>query len=84
MIMLLHTKSVVAINGYLCVNVALNVLITRHVPALAPTDHFQNKTNKHLAGKQYRTDDEAISAAAVEDFFEDQNESFYATGIQAL
>ena len=29
---------------------------------------------KHLAGKQYQTDDEVISA--VEDFFEDQDESF--------
>ena len=29
----------------------------------------------HLAGKQYRTDDEIISA--VEDFFKDQDESFY-------
>ena len=37
---------------------------------------------KHLAGKQDRTDDKVISAA--EDFFEDQHESFYTTGIQAL
>ena len=31
---------------------------------------------------KYRTDNEVISA--VEDFFEDQDESFYTTGIQAL
>ena len=37
---------------------------------------------KHLAGKQYWTDDEVISA--VEDFFKDQDESYYTTGIQAL
>ena len=35
---------------------------------------------KHLAGKEYRTEDELISA--VEDFFKDQDESFYTTGIQ--
>ena len=39
-------------------------------------------TIKHLAGKQYRTDAEFISA--VEDFFRDQDESLYTTGIQAL
>ena len=37
---------------------------------------------KHLGGKQYRTDDEVISAA--EHIFEDEDESFYITGIQAL
>ena len=36
-----------------------------------------------MAGKQYWTDDEVISA--VEDFFEDHYyESFYTTGIQLL
>ena len=49
---------------------------------LAPSDYFlfpnmKKTTQKHLAGKQYRTDDEIISA--VEDLFEDQE-----TGIQAL
>ena len=39
---------------------------------------------KHLATKHYQTDDEVITA--VEDFFlfEDQDESFYTTGIKAL
>ena len=37
---------------------------------------------QHLAGKQYQTDDEVMSA--VEVFFEDRNENFYAMGIQAL
>ena len=37
---------------------------------------------KHLAGKQYWPDDEVLSL--VEDFKEDQDESFYMTGIQAL
>ena len=35
----------------------------------------------HLAGKQYRTDDEVIST--VEDFFEDQDESFNTMEVQA-
>ena len=39
-----------------------------------------NMKQKHLAGKQYRTDDEVIHA--VEDFFEDQDESFYTTALQ--
>ena len=52
-------------------------------PDLAPFDYFLfPNMKKHLAVKQYRTDDEVI--AAVEDFFKDQNESFYTTGIQAL
>ena len=52
-------------------------------PDLAPSDYFLfPNMKKHLAVKQYRTDDEVISA--VEDFFKDQNESFYTTGIQAL
>ena len=37
---------------------------------------------KHLTEKQYRIDDQVISA--VEDFFEDKNDGFYTTGIQAL
>ena len=37
---------------------------------------------RHLAGKQYRTDDEVISA--IQDFIEDHGESFYTTGIQVL
>ena len=36
---------------------------------------------KHLAGNRYWTDDEIISA--VENFFGDQDESFYANGIKA-
>ena len=51
-------------------------------PDLAPSDNFLfPNMKKHLAGKQYRrrTNDEVISA--VEDFFEDQDESFYTTGI---
>ena len=52
-------------------------------PDLAPSDYFLfPNMNKHLAGKQYRTDDEVISA--VEEFFKDQDESFYTTRIQAL
>ena len=40
-------------------------------PDLAPSDYFlfPNMTQKHLAGKQYRTDDEVIHVSAVEDFF---------------
>ena len=54
-------------------------------PALVPSDYFllpNMKKKKHLAGKQYRTDDQVISA--VEDFFENQDESFYTKGIQLL
>ena len=53
-------------------------------PDLAPSDYFLfPNMKKQLAGKQYRTDDEVISA--VEDFFEDQDaQSFYTRGIQAL
>ena len=55
-------------------------------PDLAPSDYFlfpnMKKTLGWELGKQYRTDDEVISA--VDDFFEDQDESFYATEIQAL
>ena len=49
-------------------------------PDLAPSDYFLfPKMKQHLAGKQYRTGDEVISA--VDDFFEDQDESFYTKGI---
>uniref|UniRef100_A0A3Q0RMV0 Tc1-like transposase DDE domain-containing protein n=1 Tax=Amphilophus citrinellus TaxID=61819 RepID=A0A3Q0RMV0_AMPCI len=52
-------------------------------PNLAPSDYFLFPSmKKHLAGKQYQTDDEVISA--VEDFFEGQDERLYTTGIQAL
>ena len=49
---------------------------------LAPPDYFLFPTwkKKHLAGKQYRTDDEVIHP--VEDFFEDQDERFYTTALQ--
>ena len=47
-------------------------------PDLAPSDYF---LFPNLAWKQYWTDDEVISA--VEGFFEDQDESFYTTGIKA-
>ena len=36
----------------------------------------------HLSEKQYETDDEVI--LAVEDFFGDQDESFYGNGIKVL
>ena len=50
---------------------------------LAPSDYFLFfNMKKYLAGKQYWTDDEV--KAAVEDFLEDQDESFYTTGIQEL
>ena len=52
-------------------------------PYLAPSDYFLfPNMKKHLAEKQYRTDDAVISA--VEDFFKNRDESFYTTGIQAL
>ena len=44
---------------------------------------FRTWTKKtHLAGKQYRTNDK-VKIYATEDLFEDQDESFYTTGIQA-
>ena len=52
-------------------------------PDLTPSDYFLFLNMKtHSVEKQYPTDDEVISAVA--DFFEDQDESFYTTGIQAL
>ena len=80
--MLLHTS--LQLHWLLWVTVALNWLITLHILLIvAPFDYllFPN-IKKLLAGKQYRTNDEVISA--VEDFFKDQDESFYAIGIQAL
>ena len=55
-------------------------------PDLAPSDYFlfPNMKKPHLTGKQYRTDDEVIHVSAVEDFFKDQDESFYTPGIQSL
>ena len=54
-----------------------------HYLDLAPFDYFLfPNMKKHLAEKQYGTDDEVIFA--VEEFFEDQDESFYTTGTQAL
>ena len=52
-------------------------------PDLAPSNYFPFPSMKtHLAGKQYWTNDEVISAGV--DFFEDHDESFYTTGIKAL
>ena len=52
-------------------------------PDLAPSDYFLfPNLKKHLAGKRYKSDDDVISA--VEDFFEGQEENFYATGIRVL
>ena len=53
-----------------------------YTPDLTPSDYFLfPNLKKHLARKQYWTDDEVISA--VEDSFKDQDESFLTTGIQA-
>ena len=60
-------------------------LIDHHPYALdlAPSDYFLfPNLKKHLAGKRYENDDDVISA--VEDFFESEEENFYATGIRAL
>ena len=69
----------------MCMTVAFELV--DHPPYsadLAPSDYllFPNMKQTHLPGKQCLTDDEVISA--VEDFFEDQEESFNTTGIQAL
>ena len=51
-------------------------------PDLAPFDYFLFPNMKtHLAGKQYQTDEVIF---ADEDFFEDQDKSFYTTAIQVL
>ena len=52
-------------------------------PDLAPSDYFLfPNLKKHLAGEQYESDGDVISA--VEDFFEGQEENFYAIRIRAL
>lgn len=52
-------------------------------PDLAPSDfHLFPNLKKQLAGKHFDSDDDVISA--VTDFFDDQEETFYKTGIQAL
>ena len=52
-------------------------------PDLASSDYFLfSNLKKHLAGKRYESDDDVISA--VENFFEGQEENFYAPGIRAL
>ena len=54
-------------------------------PDLAPSDYFLPPTwkKKHLAGKQYQTNDEVISAQ-LRTFFGDQVENFYTTGITGV
>ena len=74
-------KSVVAVAAVR--DCDLNWLVTLHILSWYHLTIFCSPTwKKHLAGKQYRTDDEVISA--VEDFLADQDESFYTTSIQAL
>ena len=52
-------------------------------PDLAPSDfHLFPNMKKDLAGKRYHSDDDVISA--VTDFFDDKDETFYKSGIQAL
>ena len=52
-------------------------------PDLAPSDHFLFPTRKNTwLGSSIGPINDVISA--VEDIFEDQDESFYTTGIQAL
>ena len=55
----------------------------RDHPTYSPDLFSVSQHKKHLTGKQYRTN-EIIILSGVEDFFEEQDESFYATGIQAL
>lgn len=52
-----------------------------YLPDLAPSDLFP-KLKESLAGQKYSDDSEVISA--VESYFEDQDESFYLRGIEAL
>ena len=79
---LFHQDNAHAHKSVVAMAVALNWLITLCID-LAPSDYFLfPNMKKHLAGKQYQTNDDVISAA--EDFFEDQDESFYTTGSQAL
>ena len=80
--MVLHT-SLCGLQWRLCVTVALNWLISDHPPYssdLAPSDYFMlpNMKKPRLAGKQYRIMRSFCSWGL---FFEDQDESFYATGI---
>ena len=52
-------------------------------PDLAPSDYFFfPNMKKHLAGHRFTTDDEVI--AAVEEFFGDQNQAAFTSGIQKL
>ena len=76
---------VCACNGCCACFVALNWVITFHILLIWHPSHyflFPKLEKKYLAGKQYRTDDEVVSA--VENFFKDQDENFYTTGIQVL
>ena len=70
------------VQWLLCVKMALHWLIILHILLIWHHLLYVPQLEKHLAGKQYRTDDEVISA--VKDFFEDQDESFDTTGIQAM
>ena len=52
-------------------------------PDLAPSDFYLFPTLKReLRGRIFESDDEVI--AAVEEFFEEKNESYFTTGIQKL
>ncbi|CAI9733412.1 Hypothetical predicted protein [Octopus vulgaris] len=52
-------------------------------PDLAPSDYYLfPNMKKHLAGKQHRSDDDVM--CAVDDFFNQRDESFFTNGIQAL
>ena len=52
-------------------------------PDLAPSDfHLFPNMKKHLAGTHYATDDDVISA--VKGFLQEQDQTFYETGIKAL
>ena len=77
-------KSVVAVAAVRDCGVEL-VDHSPYSPALVPSGYFLFPNVKNcLAGKQYRTVDEVISVGEFFFFFEDQNESFYTTGIQVL
>ena len=71
--MLLHTS--LWLQWLLCVTVALNGLITSIFWIGTIWLFSVPNMTKRLAGKYYRTNDEVTSA--VQDFFEDQDESFY-------
>ena len=56
---------------------------TPYSPDMASSNYFLlPNSKKHLVGKRYESDDDVISG--VEDFFEGQEENFYANGIRAL